>query len=1091
MGSGSRNKLETGIGLRKRSYGGKGVFDSLSLSATGVAPSVQARMSPPTTPDMASAAQSEQTSTEHTPEIAPEIIVWSGDMEMDEDASPHESDDLMSVHVNVGPESRQIPGIPDTTQPHPAAINGVVGSFASSLSALTELSEISSVPSTVSSKATTPVEVEGPRDQPSHGQPPATLRQSPAHNDTERYNFNILPKSSIPTDIPPYKYASECIVAAESSRLNPYALHPEEYHLLRHHISHTQVTTYLNIRNGVLRLWLRRPWVGVTRKEAVGCANARWFDAASVCYDWLVQRGYINYGCIQVPQADVDDKSAPIIKRQKTIAVIGAGISGLGCARQLEGLFKQYADIFYERGEEPPRVVVLEGRSRVGGRVYSREFKTKPVEPQPAFVGKRHTAEMGGMIITGFDRGNPINILLRGQLGLPYHPLTADTTIYDINGKPVDPVRDQLVEKLYNDCLDRVSEYKHRFQPSKLIEGNRGLLDEGRDSPGDGSKTLLQAEEAAAALPHAPPVSEQNVPEKVNLVPVSSDKLTGRVHNEPGTPATLKAADKATVMGWALRDQSAKDKNIDLTQAVNEKEATLGSVLDSAISQYKQLVDLTPQDYRLINWHIANLEYSNATNLHKLSLGLWDIDAGNEWEGSHTMVVGGYQSVARGLAQCPTSLDLKTKFAVKSISYHSEDSLGSATIECDDGSVVDADAVVCTIPLGVLKQNNVTFEPPLPSWKTDAIGRLGFGILNKVALVYNKVFWDSDRDIFGVLRESPNRHSTSQKDYSANRGRFFQWFNVSNTTGLPCLIALMAGDAGFETEHSSNDSLVAEATEVLRSVFGQDIPRPVEAVVTRWGSDRFARGSYSSAAPGMQPEDYDVMARPVGNLFFAGEHTIGTHPATVHGAYLSGLRVASEVLSTMIGPIEVPTPLILPRDSLLLRKRKEPATDPRQARLEAYELDVWAHIKSKIGERPIRPAKVAANAYLLYSKSFFDVARKRCEESRKPGRGGRAVPNEVRIMTSKMWKEASSEERKPFEYQAAEQKRAYAEAVQTFTQVAEKWDQDAIALRAAYEKDHPSIARPGELARMARSAQKSRKTRNVSYAEDRDTDMEL
>lgn len=963
-------------------------------------------------------------------------------------------------------------------------------SLDSSHSALTELSDLSSIPSTLSSKATTPVEAEGFPNQPVDDQPPS-LRRSSSHNDTERYNFTVQPKSSIPSDIFPWVYASECVLAAESCRLSPYALHPEEYHLLRHHISHAQVTTYLNIRNGILRLWLRTPWNGVTRQQAVGLANARWFDAASVCYDWLVRRGYINYGCVTVSEPQVlDDSASLVIKRQKTIAVIGAGISGLGCARQLECLFKQYADRFHERGEPPPRVVVLEGRSRVGGRVYSREFKTKPSETVPAFRGKRHTAEMGGMIITGFDRGNPLNILLRGQLGLPYHPLTADTTIYDSNGKPVDPVRDQLVEKLYNDCLDRVSEFKYKNQPAKLIEGNRGLIDEGRDSPGDGSKTMIQAEEAAAALPDAPPVAEQNVPDKVNMIPVSSDKLTGRVHTEPGTAATTKASEKAKLMGWTLRDNSSDNENVELMGASTEEGATLGSVLDSAISQYKQMVGLNAQDHRLINWHIANLEYSNATALHNLDLNLWDIDAGNEWEGSHTMVVGGYQSVARGLVHCPTSLDLKTKFPVKSISYHTGDGLGSAAIECEDGTVVDADAVVCTIPLGVLKQNAVVCNPPLPSWKTDVIERLGFGILNKVVLVYDKVFWEEDRHIFGVLRESSNRHSTLQKDYAANRGRFFQWFNVTNTTGLPCLIALMAGEAGFDTEHTSNDSLIAEATGVLRSVFGKDVPYPTEAVVTRWGSDRFARGSYSSAAPGMQPDDYDVMARPVGNLFFAGEHTIGTHPATVHGAYLSGLRAASEVLETLIGPIEVPTPLILPRDSVLLRKRKEPAKDSRRAKRDAYEVEVLDYITSKIGERPVRPGKVAGNAYLLYSKTFFDDARKKCEENRKPGKGGRAVPNEVRIMTSKMWKDATSEERKPFEDQASEQKRTYAEAVQTFTQAAEKWDRDAMQLRIAYEKEHPlTAASPGELAKdMAHKHH--RRGKNVSYAEDRDSDME-
>ena len=50
-----------------------------------------------------------------------------------------------------------------------------------------------------------------------------------------------------------------------------------------------------------------------------------------------------------------------------------------------------------------------------------------------------------------------------------------------------------------------------------------------------------------------------------------------------------------------------------------------------------------------------------------------------------------------------------------------------------------ADAVVCTLPLGVLKEslrgngiNSIQFIPPLPDWKTAAIQRMGFGNLNKV-----------------------------------------------------------------------------------------------------------------------------------------------------------------------------------------------------------------------------------------------------------------------------------------------------------------------------------------------------------------------
>lgn len=1019
---------------------------------------------------------------------SPGIVVWTEDMDIDDGSQGEDQDEDEDGDMDEDeddPSSDMEGDTPDIGASNMDTANeGAVNSFTSSLSVLSDLSDVSAPSSIESSKATTPVDAEGPRDQTADESLLRADHHPSYHHDVDQIAFNIRPKSSIPSGMPARQYAGECIVAAESSRLNPYALHPEEYHIFRHHISHAQVTTYLNIRNSILRLWTRQPWEAVSREAAIGCANARWFDAASVCYDWLVRRGYINFGCVNIAEPREGTSEDPTRKKQKTIAVIGAGISGLGCARQLEGLSKQYADRFRDRGEEPPKVVVIEGRGRVGGRVYSREFKTRPADTNESFQGKRLTAEMGGMIITGFDRGNPMNILVRGQLGLPYHALSPDTTIYDSNGKPVDQVRDQLVEKLYNDCLDRVSEFKHKPQPSKLIEGNRDLLDEGRDSPGDGSKTIMQAEEATAALPHAPSVSQQSVPEQVNMVPVSSDKLTGRVHTQPGVPASHKASEKARLMGWKVRPGPSDAEDIDLHKATMEEGATLGSVLDHGISQYKQLVDLNPQDYRLINWHVANLEYSNATNLYNLSLPLWDIDAGNEWEGEHTMVVGGYQSVARGLLHCPQSLNLRIRSPVKEIKYNAVDHEGSATIECEDGTVIEADSVVCTVPLGVLKQNTITFDPPLPSWKSDAVGRLGFGILNKVVLVYDKVFWEHDRHIFGVLRDAPNRHSTLQSDYATNRGRFFQWFNVSNTSGLPCLIALMAGNAGFDTEHSSNDGLVAEATETLRSVFGSDVPYPVESVVTRWGSDRFARGSYSSAAPEMQAEDYELMARSIGNIYFAGEHTIGSHPATVHGAYLSGLRAASEVLESILGPIEVPTPLVLPKDSLLLHKRKQSALNPQQARLEAYEFEIWDHIRSRIGERPVRPSKAATNAYLLYSKDNFDEARKRCEANRRPGKT-RSLPNEVRIMTSKMWKDAPSEDRKPYESRAAENKRQYTVAMEKYTELLGKWDKDAAALRAAYERDHPSLPGPDETASPegAHTPQKLRRARAVNYAE--------
>ncbi|KAL5895933.1 hypothetical protein ACKVWM_001150 [Pyricularia oryzae] len=1035
---------------------------------------------PPASTSAPSALVSVRSVSIASTEDASEIIVKTGAAET---TSSEES--MVSTPLGTdSPPSMEDP-LPTLKPSLSAMVEDDGPSYSRCMSELSDQSELSSVPSSLSSKATTPIDLDRPEPpvppvalapeapevpetskplEPSpepisqEAQPPSEtvrpvesiqpppLKPSPRPSKFrikygQNKKYDLRPRTSIPTDVSTQEYAIQCIAAAESSRLNPYALHPDEYLMLRDHISQAQITTYLNLRNGILRLWVRNPTFVLTREEAIGCAkDSRWFDVASVCFDWLVREGYINFGCCEVRPLRSKPGASGTPTKQKTIVVIGAGISGLGCARQLQGLFAQYARRFRERGELLPKVVVLEGRSRIGGRVYSRPFRTAPPARGDG-PPRRYTAEMGGMIITGFDRGNPINILIRD--------------------------RDMLIDKLYNHCIERVAEYKWKLPLPKWLEGKRELIDEGKDSWAEVHKTISYVEETAAAQPQAPSVAEQNIAPRVDLVPVSSDRATGRVHLEPGTPAAHKAAHTVKLLGWNLKKGVDDDADIDIGPAVNAPDATFGSVLDETIMQFKDIVDLNSQDMRMFNWHVANLEYSNATNVHQLSLRGWDIDMGNEWEGKHTMVVGGYQSLALGLAQIPSSLDIKYKKVVKTIRRKSsdEDSLPADEqpgykIELEDGSNIDADYVVNTIPLGVLKHGDITFDPPLPSWKADAIERLGFGVLNKVVLVYDQPFWEEDKDIFGVLRAPQSRSSLHPKDYSSDRGRFFQWFNVTNTSGMPTLLALMAGDAAFDTENTPNDDLVAEATEVLRSIFGKSVPQPRESIITRWASDRFARGSYSSAGPNMQLEDYDLMSRSIDRLYFAGEHTSATHPATVHGAYMSGLRAAAEVLNDMLGPIEVQTPLIVPKEtgttSTLLKRKSttDQVRDPQKEAEEAWQAQLWEHQWSLLGEHPLQPAKVATKAHLLFSKANTEAARQKCLEGRRPGKGP-PTAHEVRAMAGKMWNAASEEQRRPFIEQVATLKEVYVKAMAEWTKKSNEWNKQALEIAADFEKKNP------------------------------------
>ncbi|KAI4257295.1 MAG: hypothetical protein LQ352_001707 [Teloschistes flavicans] len=882
---------------------------------------------------------------------------------------------------------------------------------------------------------------------------------------------NLRPRSSIPTSLAPTELAQQSIHAAYSSRLNPFALHQNELHLLRTHISQLHVTAYLNIRNRILRLWVRNPLVGVTPEEAAGCAaSSRWLGLAEVAYEWLLRNGYINFGCVEVP----DTSHIKVRKyktkqsKQKTIVVIGAGIAGLGCARQLESLFRQYHYRLALLGEEPPKVIVLEGRNRIGGRVYSHPLNNQISARIPEQA--RCTTELGAHIITGFDHGNPLNMIIRGQLALHYHALRDNSTLYDLDGRLVDKKQDTMVEKLYNDILDRASVYRHRPDAPAIISGDKMLIEAGRDPQGEADAMISTTGTSRTEE------STRAGSDQLENVPGGMDKLTGKAHMVTGSRKKAAPALAAEAMGWNLSSNVLASRDLNLDPVARGMEhPTLGAAMDEAVKQYQFLLDLEPQHMRLINWHYANMEYANAVNLGKLSLSGWDQDIGNEFEGEHTQVIGGYQQVPRGILQYPSPLDLRTQKTVKRISYDPNGRRGrSSRVHCDDGQVFEADRVILTTSLGVLKERTLAFDPPLPRWKLEPIERLGFGVLNKLVLVYEKPFWNVDQDMFGLLRDSDSPGSLDQEDYVKNRGKFYLFWNCIKTSGRPVLIALMAGEAAVQAESASDDELINGVTADLRRMFkGTHVPRPSETIVTRWRKDPFTRGTYSYVGATSLPDDYDVMARPVGNLHFAGEATCGTHPATVHGAYISGLRAASEIMEELLGPIDLPTPLVppsiktesSPKSTGQKRKAEEAPVSvsesaaAKAARLEAIEQEILATIIAEIGFQPSKAgAKKGSNPYLLFTTDKWEECKERVNTARREATGSanfKGNKNDIRAAVGALWRQASEETKQQYREKTVGNRQTYSENAATFEARLASWNERAVEIRRKYLDDHP------------------------------------
>ena len=84
---------------------------------------------------------------------------------------------------------------------------------------------------------------------------------------------------------------------------------------------------------------------------------------------------------------------------------------------------------------------------------------------------------------------------------------------------------------------------------------------------------------------------------------------------------------------------------------------------------------------------------------------------------------------------------------------------------------------------------------------------------------------------------------------------------------------------------------------LLKKLYNYKRLTPISYFITRWIKNSHQRGSFTYLPFGVDPTIFEVLARPVDNkLFFSGEATSVTDPGTVHGAYLSGIKAAKQIL---------------------------------------------------------------------------------------------------------------------------------------------------------------------------------------------------
>ena len=578
--------------------------------------------------------------------------------------------------------------------------------------------------------------------------------------------------------------------------------------------------------------------------------------------------------------------------------IIGAGISGLASASRL----LESAD--YQSGKK--KLLVLEGRSRIGGRIGAVEINGFRLDTGANWIHGIGTRE----------RPNPLMSILPHKKYrsldtiVSFRPskqrrLSSDATVKTVHQRPTVSIDVPQVNPLLDHAYDDSGDEWTVLGDSDLREDSNRTTTGSNTRPSNSSKDLV--------IP----------PQIASTVFGALWGMIGNLH-EKAVAATFE-----DVHSTPLIDVICKDEDF-------------SSALKKVPPEYRAMIQALPQFIE--NMEAGPLTMSSpvsGTTKPGLSLSEFAID---DFDGDQVFLRDGYIAIVNELAK---ELNQRELIRLNTVIRTIDSSTESISISTNQKHTYSAKNVVCTIPLGVLQyhlsqerikpsisedsqdtRQSVLFIPPLPSSKLEAIDCLGFGVLDKIFLVYPKTWW-TEEPFRSVVKRGLIRHqfppgddttetieetdtfwgftselaglSVSETDVSSGP-RALTVMNLHSLTGFTALSAFVSCGNAIHVEALSDTAAASIVHRAMTKWFGTAPPKPTAVHVTRWHQDPFSRGSYTHMVTNQSHTSHreefakHVVRKNGCALRFAGEHTSRDHFATAHGALLSGYREADAIL---------------------------------------------------------------------------------------------------------------------------------------------------------------------------------------------------
>jgi monoamine oxidase len=210
---------------------------------------------------------------------------------------------------------------------------------------------------------------------------------------------------------------------------------------------------------------------------------------------------------------------------------------------------------------------------------------------------------------------------------------------------------------------------------------------------------------------------------------------------------------------------------------------------------------------------------------------------------------------------------------------------GDRLVEAETrGTMLTARAAIVTASTAVLASGKIKFQPGLPTRHAEAIGKLGLGSYEHVAIEFagNPLGLQSDDLIFEKAAD-PRTAAV-----------------LGNVSGSRLCVVEVAGKLAADLAGDGEAAMTTFAIDWLAGLFGSGLKRAVERThATRWTKEPWVLGAFSAAAPGGQWAR-KALSEPLDErLWFAGEAVHETLWGTIAGAWEAGERAADAAIKRL------------------------------------------------------------------------------------------------------------------------------------------------------------------------------------------------